>query len=186
MFDFFMALSISDKIQLFAIAASTLISVVSIFIALATLKQNSYFTREASKANIVFYIDKRRTDFTYSLVIKNFGSSSGKVLKLDISPELSYEKTSLSTNMKTLADYTNIFLAPGQSVSSIFDFEDYDTREFEVKIKYETLGKIYNESYTLNFDYRESVLTGSPTIKDTTSALKYINESIRELSDKLT
>lgn len=185
MFDCFMSLSTSDKIQIFAIISSTLISIVSIFIAIATLKQNSYFTREASRANIVFYIDKKRTNSCYSLIIKNFGNSPGRLLEIDVTPKLSYKKTNLSINMKTLTECSNIFLAPSQSISSIFDFREYDDKEFKIKIKYETLGKIYIESYTINLDYRDNVLIEKPTIRDTASALKHINESIRELSDRL-
>lgn len=185
MFNFFISLSTSDKIQIISIISSTLISVISIGIAVATLKQSNYIARESNRADIVFFIDKKRTESFYSLIIKNFGNSSGKVIDIDIDPKLSYENSRFSIDKKVLTDYKNIFLAPGQSITSVFDFQSYPDREFNIKITYETLGKTYSESYTINLDYRDGVLSTSPTIRDTATALKQINESIREVSDKL-
>ena len=96
MFNFFISLSTSDKIQIISIISSTLISVISIGIAVATLKQSNYITRESNRADIVFFIDKKRTESFYSLIIKNFGNSSGKVIDIDMNPKLSYENSRFS------------------------------------------------------------------------------------------
>ena len=178
-------MTLSDKIQLLSIISNSILSIVSVIIAILTLKQTNKITEESNRANIVFFIDKNRTSLAYSLVIKNFGNSSGKLISIDLNPKLSYEKSKFKLNSPILTESKNIYLAPNQSISSAFPFADYPDRKFDVTIKYKTLNKIYTESYTLDLSYTESVFTTSTKVENSIEALKNINESIREVSDKL-
>ncbi|RII32133.1 hypothetical protein D2A34_24755 [Clostridium chromiireducens] len=185
MFSFWNSLTNTDKIQIIAIIFSSLLSFISVCIALATLKQNSKITLDSNRAYIVFYIDKNRTEITYNLILKNFGKTGGRLISLELDPPIDYKKSNINVNLKTIADYTNIYLAPGQSIKSAFDFRNYPNTTLNISIKYETCGKIYSESYVIDLDYSKSILKSSPQIKDTTDALKHISENIREVSDKL-
>lgn len=177
----FIDLSTSDKIQIISILTSSLLSIISVLIALASLRQTSYITMEANKANIIVYITKNRTEAWPSLVIKNFGNSSGKVLNIEIDPPI-YNPIS---SKKLIAEYTDLFLAPNQSISTIFDIKKINPKVFNIKITYETLGKIYTEAYSINYEYRSSILSSSFKAKSIEDNLEELTKSIREVSDKL-
>ena len=181
LFQMLMSLSLSDKIQIISIFTSSILSIVSVCIAIATLKQTNYIARESNRANIVVYMNKNRAESWPSIFIKNFGQSPGKVLNIEINPSLENSITS----KKFITDYTDLFLAPNQSISTIVDIRNIDPKIFTINITYETLGKIYSESYTINFEYRSSVLYSYSQPKNTDDILKEINKSIREVSDKL-
>ncbi|MDB8564562.1 hypothetical protein [Turicibacter sanguinis] len=178
-------LDISDIIQIISIIITTFISIASIIIAVATLRQTNKITKESARAYIVFYIKKERAQSDYSLIIKNYGQSGGKLISIDIDPPLSYDKSCYAIDRKVITDHKNIFLAPGQSLKSVFSFRQYPDTFFNVKVTYETLGEIYTDTYSINLDYTDSILQSEPTIRDTAEALKQINKSIREVSDKL-
>lgn len=185
MTDFFNSLTASDYIQIIAIISSTFISIVSICIAVATLKQTNKITLESNRANIVFYIEKYRSDICHTLILKNFGNSSGKLLSLKLDPKLDYKKSEFNNSLKSITEFNDIYLAPGQSIKSSFSFRNYPDTRFTVKIEYETCGKIYCENYCIDLEYSQSIITTSVSIKNQEHALKCINESIREVSDKL-
>lgn len=185
MFQLFTSLSITDKIQIIAIISSSILSIVSVFIAIATLKQNYKITLEANKADIMFFISKDRSTKSHSLIIKNFGKSSGELIDLELTPPLSYEKSKLRSIEKSITEYKNIFLAPNQSIKSNFYFIDYPDKIFNVTITYKTLGRIYKNNYTIDLNYFDSVVTTSPSINNEVDALRSIRDSILEVSDKL-
>lgn len=182
-------LSLSDKIQIASIITSSIISIVSVTIAVLALKQSNKISIESNRANIIFLINKNRTDCDYSLIIKNFGKSCGKLIELDLNPKITFKKTSIETEIPIITECNDIYLAPNQSISSNFPFEKYPDRKFDVTIKYETLGKIYTESYTLDLNFINNIYTITETQSDSNSnpvsLLKSINESILEVADKL-
>lgn len=178
-------LSTSDKIQLCAILVSSLIAIISIIISVATLRQSKKISLESNRANIVFFFHKNKSETSHRLVIKNFGKSSGKLLSIHISPNLSYSNSNMNTKRPLITDCSNIFLAPNQSVYSCFDFRNYPDKVFNVSIKYETMNKIYTEEYTLDLSFRESILVTKPAISDELDGLKRINDSIQTLYDNI-
>ncbi|WP_238899438.1 hypothetical protein [Clostridium sp. YIM B02500] len=185
MFNFFTSLSTTDKIQMVAIISSSCISIVSVLIALATLRQNARVIEEANKADIMFYITKDRSVSSHSLIIKNFGKSSGEIISLELNPPLKYEKSELNASKKTITEYKNIFLAPNQFIKSSFYFRNYPDKVFNVNITYKSLGKLYTNSYTIDLNFYDGVLTSATSIKGETDALVAIRNSILEVSDKL-
>ncbi|KAB1438499.1 hypothetical protein [Candidatus Galacturonibacter soehngenii] len=115
----------------------------------------------------------------------NFGNSPAKLLSLKMTPELDWNKIGKSeVNQFNVTNLKNIFLAPKQHVSSIFDFRSYPDKLFQIEISYETCGKIITENYSLDIDYTSKLLSLHPDIKDEKHALKCINDSIISLSDK--
>lgn len=179
-------LSLSDKIQIASIIASSIISIVSVTIAVLTLKQSNKISIESNRANIVFLITKNRTDCFHSLTLKNYGKSCGKLLELKLNPELSFEKSIIKCNLPLLTQCKNIYLAPNQSISSNFPFEKYPDKKFDVTITYETLGKTYTNSYTLDLNFIDISYTITPHKEDLINPnIKKVSESILEVADKL-
>lgn len=145
-----MNITTADWIQII-IAGFTFIGIiVSIAIAISTLKQNNKIIKESNRAQINFYIDYNPTCNMYFIIIKNFGNSIGKLISLDITPKLDWNKTNFKQDLTPLTEATNILLAPNQKVSSWFDFKDYPDKLFKVNIKYKTLNKVYEEKYEIN------------------------------------
>lgn len=170
----------------FVECVSLLGSCIAVAIAFATLQQNRNIIEESNRAYIVFYIEKRRNETWCSLVIKNFGKSSGILKLLQITPNLDYSKTKLEINWKPITDYSNVFFAPGQSIRSIFLFDDaYPDKEFNILVEYESNNRTYKESYPLTIDIFSSYLEANTDFNDSTEALKAINGSIRELSERV-
>lgn len=146
-------------------------------------QQNQYF--EQNRGNILFYIRKSDVSVTHDLIIKNFGNSPAKLLSLEISPDLDWSKAgNADIKQFNVSNLKNIFLAPQQHIGTIFDFSNYDDEKFDIKLSYETCGKLIKEEYSIDINCLHNVLTLDPEIKDALSALKYINRSITALSNK--
>lgn len=177
---------VSDWIEIFSVIASLATSIIAIVISIKTLKQSNNAIVESSRANIMFYIDTLTGGQNY-LVLKNFGNSVGKILSIDVSPNIQYSKLVEGSNLSAITEFTNITLAPGQCVKSWFDFKDYPDKIFNVKLRYETLDKVYTENYTLNISYIDSIdylSSFSLDVKNEKEALLKINNNIIRLTER--
>lgn len=177
----------SDWIELFSAIAGLITSIVAIIISVKTLQQSNNAIIESSRANIMFYIDTLTGGQNY-LVLKNFGNSVGKILDIDVSPNIQYSKSDDNAKMSAITEFANITLAPGQYIKSWFDFNNYPDKIFNVTLIYETLGKTYKENYTLNISYINSIdylSTFSLDVEDEKDALLRINNSILRLNERL-
>jgi hypothetical protein len=179
------SLSTSDKVQIISIISTFTISVVSIMIALSTLIQTKKSNIEANRAYIVLYITRDRDDILYSLNIKNFGKTSGSLIGIILDPPLSFEKSITSLKVKTITEFKDVYLAPNQSIRTLFDFRQYKDTRFNATITYKCGEKIYSDTYVLDLEYFSSIITSSNTIKDQEDALIHINTSIRNMADKM-
>lgn len=185
----FTEITTSDWIQIIIAFITFLGIIVSIIITVVTIKKNSKVIRESNRAQIIFYIDYNPTCDMYFLIIKNFGKSIGKLLKLQIAPKLDWQKTKFEQDRIPLTEATDILLAPGQKVSSWFDFKEYPDKVFDVIIEYETLNEVYKDNYKIDLNYISNIdwLTPYPLddhSKDNKAVLYKINNSIRDLTDK--
>lgn len=182
-------MTISDIIQICIAIITFLGIIVSIIISILTLRQNNKIIKESNRAQIVFYIDYNPTCNMYFLIIKNFGNSIGKLISIDINPKLDWNKTNLKQELIPLTEAKDILLAPKQKVSSWFDFKDYPDKKFKVKVKYETLNKIYEDEYSIDLDYINNIdwltqYSFDDQSKDNKEVLYKINNSIKDLTDK--
>lgn len=179
---------ITNHSELLSIIFDFITSLTSIIVVIFTyknLKELKVARFEESRAYITFYIDKFKNDIFSTLIIKNFGKSSGKLISITLNPPLDWSKTKTDINLKPLTECKNIYLAPNQSVKSLFDFRDQSIKVFEVSITYETLGKTFTDNYQIDLSYRANVITSTPRIEDKLDALKSIHESIDKLSQKV-
>lgn len=190
MIKIFCDLSSTDKIQIIATIVTALGILVGLVISIITLKQNNKFKREESRANIVCYIEHVTKTANSYIVIRNYGNSIGKVLKVTLNKDIDLNKILGITNK----DYKNIFqrenylLAPNQKITSWYDFMNNKVEEFTVTIEYETLGKRYKEDYLISPDFVHSVVYTDKNMSglDKTESMLYkMNESLREISEKI-
>lgn len=175
-------------VDIISIIASSVLSIVAIAISLKTLKQSNNAIIESSRANIVFYVDTL-TGGQQFLTLKNFGNSVGKLIYIDITPKPDYTKSPKLSGRPNpvLIDYSNILLAPNQCIKSWFPFSQYPDKKFKVHIEYETLGKIYKESYNIDLSYIEAIdylYKNSCDVNDIKSALVDIGNTLRRISEK--
>ncbi len=182
--------NITDKIQIISTIVTAIGIIVSFIISIITLRQNNKFKREETRANIICYIEHISKTSNSYIVIKNLGNSVGKVLRVTLDKNIDLNKI-LGINSKK---YKNIFqrenyiLAPNQKISSWYNFIDHDVEDFTVTIEYETLGKKYKESFLLSSKYIHSVISTDKSNSShdaTQKLLNNINESLREISEKI-
>lgn len=171
-------------LQNIGVIATIFASIVSLVVAVFTylnLKELRNTRFEESRAYITFYIDKIADRVQSILVIKNFGKTAGKLLEISIDPPL---KPTITPDVRPLTECKNVYLAPNQSVTSVHNFEKSDIKQFHVTITYETMGKIFKESYEIDMSYRKNVLNFSPVINDEVSALRAIQKNIQVIAEK--
>ncbi|MCY6372418.1 hypothetical protein [Clostridium ganghwense] len=172
-------------LMLIATGLSALATVIVAILSYINFKEFKNTRIDESRAYIVFYIEKTSNNIVHELIIKNFGKTAGKLIKINIEPKLDYSKCVTSLDLPLLTESQNIYLAPNQSISSAFDFRNYPDKNFKISLEYETLGKVFKESYDIDYSYRNTIVTASPSIKNTDDALKAIVESIQELTQRL-
>lgn len=180
-------MSCSDIINIVSISISSILAIIAIIISVKTLKQSNKAIIESSRGNIVFYIETPLGGNQY-LVIKNFGNSSATLKGININPEITFAKSTFDSTNKLITEYSNILLAPGQAIKSWFPFDDYPDKEFKIALSYETLGKTYSESYTLNLNYISTIdylRDFSIDCPDEKSALLKISNNIKSLTEKI-
>ena len=189
-FDMCSSLTTADWIQI-VIAFITLISIiVSIIIAIKTLKHNSKMIENSTRAYILFYIDYHPQTKKYYLVIKNFGKTAGKLIKLNVSPKLNWELCEFKQTLTPLTESKNVLLTPNQKISSWFDFDGYPDKQFDIYIEYSCNNKIYNENYSIDLSYIDNhewlhKYSFDDTTDDYKKVLYQINNSILELSENI-
>ena len=173
----FKILSVSDWIQLVGIIASLIVSIVAVVISIKTLKQNSKMIDESTRPMIVIYNDivSAHSPIQY-LIIRNFGNSAATItdLKLEYYGNPTYSKT-LFAHMK------GQIIAPGQSYSTAFKFEDSSV-VIDAAISYKsTAGKEYKESFQIHQMALTDHSHAKSAPKDQEAAVKVIAEGIQDL-----
>ena len=181
-----------ESIKIVLDALTFISSLIAIYFTYANLKemrkqlheqQNQYF--EQNRGNLIFYIQKSSTGTSHDLIVKNFGNSPAKLLSLKINPDLDWSKIDRpNISNFNITKLKNIFLAPQQHIETVFNFNDFKESELDVEICYSTCGKEFKEEYKVDINYLRRVLTVEPKIDNELSALKNINKSITNLSNR--
>jgi hypothetical protein len=172
---------------------SLILTAISVFGSLAVavitflnLRELKITRQEEVRAYVTLYFEKFRTDYLQSIILKNFGKSSALVKNIQVEPNLEYSKGRMNDlKQKCLTDCKNIYLAPNQSIKSVFDLSPYLNQTIKVSLTYLTCGRTITENYDIDMSYHDLILTANPSIKNPLEGLSQINESIREVSDKL-
>lgn len=148
-------MTLSDKIQLVGILSSTVVSFISIFIAIKSLKQSNEMIESSSRPYISIYMERIfvTSKPEYFIIIKNFGSS-GALIE-NFSSDVDLRKLSsnyLNRNTPPFCNLNGTFIAPGQSLHACFELsEALESFEFiNFKISYSCGSKLYEDNIPLN------------------------------------
>lgn len=138
-------LSISDVIQIISIVCSSLLSIISVIIALAALLQGNKALKESTRPYItisyeVINSSKPSTFF----VIKNYGHTAAKIISFEHNLEI-VEKDIDFQFSKIVGSY----FAPGQKNIYWFDALSVSQNEICFDISYQCGKKIYKEHVPL-------------------------------------
>lgn len=146
MIKIFNDLTVSDQIQIISIVASTTISIVSVLIAVFTLRQTNKITKEANRPYISIsleYITVTALKDIY-LVIKNHGQTGAIINSITFSREPDF-----LLGAQIFENLTNSFIAPTQTISTNCNFED-SPEPITVFIEYSQGRTVYKEQFPLN------------------------------------
>lgn len=169
-------MSAAEIISLAGVIITTIGVIVSAGVMVLTffnLKELKTARFEESRAYIVVNFLRVQRNAGWRIVIKNYGHSSGVLKSVKVEPPLPTVKYG-TLKIPPLTDIKDLYLAPGQTISSYFDFSTYENQTFTLEVTYETLGKSFTDKYTIDLSFRKSVLITSPSDLDTGDALKEI------------
>lgn len=150
-FSFLENLSVSDQIQLLGIITSLTVSIIAIFISLATLRQNSKMLESASRPIVSIYVDSITVcEQTSYFVLKNFGASPAKIttFKYDSILKETTQKFSLLCSQFDFVE--GIILTPGQSKLLEYYLTKLPVDNVRFNIVYSFGEASYSEVITLN------------------------------------
>lgn len=144
----------SDIIQIIAIVASVITSIISIGIAIATLRQTNKITKDANRPDIAIYFQCTQSGSLQNryLVIKNFGKTSATIKNITCSRPLDF-----CYGLDPFKNLINNNLASGQSICTICNFDETDD-VFSCTIDYNHGKDSYSESFLLNPRFTEGLL----------------------------
>lgn len=176
-------LTVSDFIQIASIMIALILGVISIIISVTALKQNTKIIKESNKAQIEIFPFKIYGSVIPRIKIQNFGASTGIIIDVKTIPEM------LTENMivNPFEFYKGLSLAPNQSFTTVFSKEDMANvpiEEFDVILKYNTLGDNVESKFHINYKFLDGTMETSSTSKDPSKALDKINQSIQGLLQK--
>lgn len=149
-------MNISDIIQIISTIITAITAISSILIAKSTLKQNNQLFKEANQADVYILITPCWNKQYYQLNVHNYGKSSANIIKIDISPDLSYDVFAPANQPITKCE--NIYLAPNQSISTLIPHRDYKNKTVDITIKYTSLGNTITKSYSQDLRYFDGIL----------------------------
>lgn len=148
-------MTLSDKIQLAGILTSTVVSIISITIAVFSLKQNNKMLESSSRPYISIYLRKINvTRPEHYIVVKNFGSSAALIKKFeaDVDLKLLNPSRNFPEDIFPFSNIVNTLIAPNQSLFSYFildkALEHFENITFD--IEYSSDSKTYKDTITLN------------------------------------
>ncbi|PLC18144.1 hypothetical protein BV582_04960 [Bacillus paralicheniformis] len=141
----------SDIIQIVSIFSTSIISIISIFIAVKSLKLTQKSIEDANRPYIVVYRDYIQVlaNIHEYIVIKNFGKSGATIESLTFEPNY----LDASRNKPIFKNIKNTFIAPGQSIvtpTGLHAFENNRKGVIVATINYRDNIRTYSEKMTLN------------------------------------
>ena len=182
----FLGINISDWIQI-AIALITLFGIlVSLYISVKTLKQNSEIMEDNTRPQIIIYKDtitiKNKIEY---LVIKNIGNSLAHIESIyvdtTILKSIQYHGHSLENVFERL---NNSYLAPQQFYRIPITSQISNINTIFFYIKYSSNFKSYSETYNVSLKQDESI--SDLKYRNSKDELEIISKSIQELINRIT
>jgi len=158
---------IISVVSAIATACSAIFTLVMAIFTYKNLQELKFARIESSRAYISVNFVRIQRDEGWRIVIKNYGQSPGTLKKITVNPPLVCEKIHGSISRidrKFLTDATDLYLSPGQAVTDLFPFNQYDDQIFAVSVTYSTMGNSYTENYKIDLTFRNDIL--HPAVND--------------------
>lgn len=176
-------LDVSDQINLVAVLVSLFVGVVSIIIAVVTLRQNSRMIEESSRPYITVYDNHTNfQDVCYYIIVKNFGQTGAKITKFETDHDLALLVP--KDFPKPFEHLVGTVLAPNQSFKAALFLSHAQQRFHSIKfdIEYCAYGKKYSEQVILCPDAMADLPVVRASTKD--KELKIISYALQDLVEK--
>lgn len=177
-------MSISDWINLILSILSLILAITSIITVVLTLKQNNKMIESNSRPYISVYGDMTNfSDVQFYIIVKNFGKSGGMIKSFSCDIDLS--KYNYGLPVTPFENIKGTMIAPNQNIVCNIDSKKLNNDNINVlnfTISYEFCGKIYNETYPINFGAFKKNITTKISTKD--KELKTISYTLQEMVQK--
>lgn len=161
----------SDKVQLMGILCTSILSVVSVVIAICTLRQNSKMIQESTRPYVImtYEVINNGSPNTF-FVIKNYGATGSRITKFDYDFEP-------DADLKSQLDrIVGTYLAPGQKKLYFFKNSNINSDCVEFTIEYSSGLKHYADVIPLK------IKTGALSLRtDNKNSISY---SLQELVER--
>lgn len=182
-----MGLGASDWITLFGILASTVVSIVSVAIAVLTLQQNSKMLQENTRPYITIYFTVTYVDSACGyFVIENFGQTGAQITRFAYDPVL---KKSRHKEIKQLEEQFDrvegMYLAPHQKQIFTYVPETVPINPCDFLIDYTDGIKTYHNDCSINISaFDTAIKLRKPSDKEV-KALDVIARCGQEIVERL-
>lgn len=133
--------------------ASFLIAFISIIFVVLTIRQNNKMIENATRPVITIYISRIElsSKLGYYIIIKNAGPSPAQILSFSSDKDLAdlaFSKTAIP-----FSGIVNSTLAPGQSITSAYDYDKaIKMKDINISVSYASGVKTYNSVTYVNFN----------------------------------
>lgn len=138
-------MSIAEIIQTIGLIVTSLLSIISIAIAVLTLRQNNKMIEESTRPYIQMSYEVMNTGSANTFfLLKNYGQSGAKIC------DFSYDFSELDKDIDyQFSKIIGTYLAPGQKNLYWFNSHSIPRDEINFQISYQTDSKIYSENISL-------------------------------------
>jgi len=177
-------MSPSDIINIILCILSFILAAISVVTVIVTLRQNHKMIENSTRPYVV--VTGQRTNFQeprFYVVLKNYGASGATILQLSFDIDL--HNYSYIPEITPLGHVKDLFLAPGQTISSVLDtgkLKQNNISIFNATITYSDGLHEYKETYPINY----KGIAHNVTYKATThnEELRTISFALQELVEK--
>lgn len=178
----FLSLVASDQIQLIGIIVSLIVGIVSIVIAICTLRQNHKMLEESSRPYITISCGTTFfRELRVYMILKNFGSCGARITRFKTDFDLEQIELDESGH-PPFSNVEGTYLAPGQSIEFIIDQKKapFVMRFF---IEYESATKSYSDEIAID----QSVFINQMHLRANTpnKDLQVISFALQDIAEKL-
>lgn len=140
-------LTVSDIANICSSVLSLIAILVSVGIAIATLRQNSRMIEQSSRPYIAIYGEMTYfQNAHYYVVVKNYGQSAAYIESFSVKPELPTDDLK-HVPFQHVAGTT---MAPNQTFRAVIDVKNNQCSQYEFELIYKWGKKTYSEKMLLN------------------------------------
>lgn len=179
-------MNVSDWIQLLVGIITGCSALISIYISVKTLKQNSQMIEDNTRPNVIIYKDviDINSPMEY-LVIKNIGNSLAHIISITSDDnKLAKLNKTYSQIPNALEKLSSSNLAPQQVFKIPIKTVDVDFNEIDFEIFYCSNVKNYREMFTINIKQDHGIKFTKQYIQN--NDLRVISNTLQELIKRIT